>query len=293
MSGPASAQAGDGLALISVIVPTMNSAAVIAGALQSLAEQTWRGFEVIVSDGGSRDDTVAAARLFEDRLPALRIDSRPDSGVYDAINRAVALARAPWFIVLGSDDRLHAPATLAHMSAALTAAPDDVLMVYGDVRMMAANTCGVAPGGRFAGPLPLPRLCKANVCQQAIFYRRTAHAALGGFDLRYRLYADWAFNLRLAFCGRTQWIDLIVADYAATGMSATASDELFLAERPELIRRELLARPGSRALWPLQRQLLSDANRLLRRGSWRLALRLCAAYLLLLLQRLPGLHRGA
>ncbi len=116
--------------LVAVVVPTMNSAAVVAGALASLAQQHWRDFEVIVSDGGSDDGTLAVAQAFAGRLPALRIDSRPDRGVYDAINRGFALARAPWFLVLGSDDRLHAPATPEDSAPVLAAAAADLLMVY-------------------------------------------------------------------------------------------------------------------------------------------------------------------
>jgi glycosyltransferase involved in cell wall biosynthesis len=275
--------------LVSFIVPTMNSGAVIGSALASLAAQTLREFEVIVSDGNSTDATVAVAREFEGRLPALCVDSRSDRGVYDAINRGVVLARGEWFLVLGSDDTLHAASTLATVAPALAAAPPTVQVVYGDVRMVAANSCGVAPGGRFAGPMPLKRLFKANVCQQAVFYRRSLFDRLGGFDERYQLYADWAFNIRAGFVGGSQWLDVVVADYACTGMSASASDPRFLEERPELIRRELRAAAGRRDCWPLQRQLLSDANRLLRRGAWWPAFRLALAYLQLLILRLPGL----
>jgi glycosyltransferase involved in cell wall biosynthesis len=275
--------------LVSVVVPTMNSQAVLAAALQSLAAQTWRDFEVIVSDGASRDDTPAIARSLEGSLPALQVDSRPDRGVYDAINRGVALARGEWFLVLGSDDQLHSPDTLAQVAPQLLAA-GSTSMVYGDVRMMAANHCGVPPGGRFAGPLPLQRWFVTNVCQQAIFYRRGLFDMLGGFDLRYRLYADWAFNLRAAFTAPPKWIDVVVSDYAATGMSASAVDALFVAELPELIRSEFARRPGQRELWPHQRRLLRDADAFRRRGEWGRALGFVGTYLRLLAQQVPGLR---
>jgi glycosyltransferase involved in cell wall biosynthesis len=275
--------------LVSLVVPTMNSEALLSAALESLAAQTWRDFEVIVSDGVSTDGTVAMARSFARRLPALHVDSRPDKGVYDAINRGVALSRGGWLLVLGSDDQLHAPDTLAQVARHLQAA-GDALMVYGDVRMMAPSQTGVPAGGRFAGPMPLQRWFVANVCQQAIFYRRRLFDTLGGFDLRYRLYADWAFNLRAAFIAPPQWVDLVVSDYAATGMSASASDALFVDEMPELIRSEFARRPGQRELWPAQRHLLRDADAFRRRGDWSRALIFLWTYLRLSAQRLPGLR---
>lgn len=257
--------------LISVVIPTFRSATLLPGALDSLARQLWRGFEVIVSDGASDDGTPELARAYAGSLPALRVDSRPDSGVYDAINRGVAQARGEWVLVLGSDDRLHANDTLARVAPLLQSTTAE--WVHGDVRMMAASPDGVAAGGRYAGPMPLARLLKANICQQAIFYRRRLIERLAGFDSRYRIWADWAFNLRAAFQTPPEWIDLIVADYAATGLSARQGDPLLQAELPELIRREFAARAGDAALRPLSRHLLRQADALRRRGRWGEALR--------------------
>ena len=277
--------------LVSVVLPTMNSQSVLAAALQSLAGQTWRDFDVVISDGASTDATLAIARGFAAALPALQIDSRPDQGVYDAINRGVARARGEWFLVLGSDDQIHAPDTLAQVAAHLKDA-EAAQMVYGDVRMMAVNQCGVPPGGRYAGAMPLQRWFVANVCQQAIFYRRSLFDALGGFDVRYRLYADWCFNLRAAFVAEPRWIDVVVADYAATGMSATATDEVFLKDMSAMIRTEISRRPFRRALWPLQRRLLLDADGLRRRGQWLRAAAVYGNYLRLLLLRVSAALAG-
>ena len=276
--------------LVSIVVPTMNSAATLAEALQSLATQTSRDFEVIVSDGASTDATVAVAERFLPTLPALRIDSRPDTGVYDAINRGVRLARGTWFLVLGGDDQFHSRDTMTVVAPCL-AAESMAQMVYGDVRMMAVNQCGVPPGGRYAGPMPLKRLFVSNLCQQAVFYRRTLFDALGGFDLRYRLYADWDFNLRAAFLAPTQWIDVVVADYAATGMSTASSDAAFLEDLPELIRAELVRHSAQRATWPLQDHILRCANKFRRRGEWAAAFIYLGTYVRLLTQRIPVLVR--
>lgn len=253
--------------LVSVVIPTFRSALLLPGALASLAAQRWRGFEVLISDGASDDGTLAVAEAWAGRLPALRIESRPDTGTYDAINRAVAMARGQWVLVLGSDDRLHDPDTLARAAQALRTSAAEV--VYGDVRMMHAAADGVPAGARYAGPMPLERLLRANICQQSIFYRRRLLDRLGGFDLRYRVWADWALNLRAAFEQPMQWIDLVVADYAATGLSATRSDPVLQDELPELIRREFAARKGDRSLRPLSRHLLRQADALRRRGRWR------------------------
>ena len=263
--------------LLSVLVPSFNSAALLPGLLESLAAQTWRGFELVLSDGGSNDGTPALVQAAAASLPAVQVDSRPDGGVYDAINRGWARCRGDWVLVLGSDDRLHASDTLARAADALQHSA--AALVYGDVRMMAANTNGVPAGGRYAGPLALEGLVTSNICQQSIFYRRGLHAELGGFDLRYKLHADWDFNLRAAFRHPLQWIDLVVADYAATGMSAQRDDLAFSAAAPEWLRAELWRQRTNPALRPLRRRLLRQADALRRRGDWGGALRQVGTWL--------------
>jgi hypothetical protein len=137
--------------------------------------------------------------------------------------------------------------------------------------------------------MPLQRLLSGNVCQQAIFYRRSLFAELGEFNLRYRVWADWDFNLRAAFRAPMQWVDVVVSDYATSGMSSTSSDSVFADELPELIRRELASRPHDRRLWPLHRRLRHQAKELRRRGLWLAALRQWVSYAALRVKRsLPG-----
>lgn len=262
--------------LVSIIMPTFNSAALVAQALASLAAQTWRDFEVVVSDGASRDATHHELKRFADSLPSLTVLSRPDRGVYDAINLGIAGSRGQWCLVLGSDDRLHAADTLARVAEHLVVS--QAAMVYGDVRMMAVNGHGIAPGGRYAGAMPLPRLLRANICQQSIFYRRTLFEHLGGFRLDLPVLADWEFNLRVAFRFPSEWVDLVVADYAATGLSALRVDSAGELAVPELIRQHFLSRPTDPELWPLQRVLLRQADGFRRRRQWRAMLRHLFSY---------------
>lgn len=81
--------------MISIITITYNAASTIEPTLMSVARQTWRGFEHIIVDGASSDDTLAMAR----RYPELRILSERDGGLYDAMNKGIdlALGQIPYF----------------------------------------------------------------------------------------------------------------------------------------------------------------------------------------------------
>lgn len=224
----------------SIVVPTYRSESVIAPLLQSLAGQTERDFELVVSDGASPDATLAVIEAYRDRLPALRIDSRVDDGIYDAINHGIKLSRGRWVLILGADDQLADRDVLATLRPLLGAASEP--FVYGDVRVVGPNAM-VADGARYGGRFTLARMLGQNICQQAILYRRDLLDQLGMFDTRYRLWADWHFALRAFNAVPTRWIDRVIALYAATGASSRTTDKAFQRDFGRIVRHLFLERP--------------------------------------------------
>ncbi|MCZ7592848.1 MAG: glycosyltransferase [Kiritimatiellae bacterium] len=94
--------------LISIITVTRNAARDLPGCLDSVAAQTDVPYEHWVVDGGSTDGTLELLASRND--PRIRWISEPDRGIYDAMNKAVRLARGQWIYFLGSDDRMRADA---------------------------------------------------------------------------------------------------------------------------------------------------------------------------------------
>lgn len=89
---------------ISVVTATFNSAELLPALIESLKRQTDRDFEWIVVDGASTDGTLSILGSVDDMN--LVIDSRPDFGIYDALNRGIKLASGTHYLVVGSDDTL-------------------------------------------------------------------------------------------------------------------------------------------------------------------------------------------
>jgi glycosyltransferase involved in cell wall biosynthesis len=225
----------------SIIIPTFNSAATIDRTLESIAAQDCGDFEVIVSDGASTDRTLEIVSRYDAYLRSVTVLSAPDNGVYDAINRAIGVTRGRWVHVLGSDDCLHLPTVLSHFRQELEHASEPI--VYGDV-IVRGKTGRPAPDGeRYAGELTLPELLKRNICQQAIFYRRELFDWIGVFEPRYQLCADWHFVLRALTRFRGRWVDAVVCDYNAGGLSSRGVDLAFLADYPAFLLRLFATRP--------------------------------------------------
>lgn len=88
--------------LISVITVCYNSAASLELALSSVASQDWSNIEHIVIDGGSTDSTLDILGCHRDRLR--HVVSEPDHGIYDAMNKGLALASGDIVCFLNADD---------------------------------------------------------------------------------------------------------------------------------------------------------------------------------------------
>ena len=86
---------------ISVIIPTYNRAGILNRAIQSVFNQTFRDFELIVVDDGSTDDTARSVAS----LPSIKYLSQNHSGVSKARNLGIEHARGEWLAFLDSDDK--------------------------------------------------------------------------------------------------------------------------------------------------------------------------------------------
>ncbi|HET6497945.1 MAG TPA: glycosyltransferase, partial [Coriobacteriia bacterium] len=121
--------------LVSVVMVTLNARPFVAEALESLARQTARSFELFVVDGGSTDGTIDDVRAYEARLEGrMRWISEPDGGLYDAMNKGLAAAEGRYVAYLGADDRL-VPGALAAVERAVRAGGEPAI-VAGAVRVI-------------------------------------------------------------------------------------------------------------------------------------------------------------
>jgi len=110
---------------LSVITATFNVVECLPRLVTSLRSQTDSDFEWVVADGGSTDETLA---LVHDAAKTLnvKVDSRPDFGIYDALNRAVEMADGDYYIVIGADDEFFPNAVERYKAACISTDADFV-----------------------------------------------------------------------------------------------------------------------------------------------------------------------
>ena len=123
------------LPFFSIITATYDAAIPLPGLLESLADQRCRDFELVLQDGHSTDNTVALVESYRHRLPSLKLQSTPDTGIYDAWNRALDRVAGQWVLFLGADDALAGPDVLDVVAKKLIDAPSGLLYASGDVEI--------------------------------------------------------------------------------------------------------------------------------------------------------------
>jgi hypothetical protein len=158
---------------VTIVIPVLNGATHIEGAIRSVLEQDVE-VQLIVVDGGSTDGTSEIVRAYGDSLTLL---PGPDTGQSEAINRGLRMAKGTWFNWLGADDRLQQGALRKVLEAGTTA---DV--VAGRCRHIDSAGRTLAVGGTVVQPTIEATMAHYSMGQPAHFYRTERILALNGTD---------------------------------------------------------------------------------------------------------------
>ncbi len=178
---------------ISIVTVAKNAEATIADTLRSVADQCHKAVEHILIDGASTDRTMDIVEREGAHLA--QVVSEPDQGLYDAMNKGIALAKGQVVGTLNADDVYAHKNVLAKV--ATNFAQPDLQACFSDlVYVQRKDPARVVrywksqpfePGLFARGWIP---------AHPTFFVRRDVYQELGGFDLRYRLQSDFELTMR-------------------------------------------------------------------------------------------------
>jgi glycosyltransferase involved in cell wall biosynthesis len=223
---------------VSVVIPAFDAEATVGAAVSSALWQTYRDFEVVVVDDGSRDSTRDIASSFPEPV---RVVSQENAGVAAARNRGIAEAQGELIAFCDSDDVL----LPQHLEA--------LVAVYDGHGGIATSNCyWLYPGGihvartRYKGRFPGPERQRGAILEQNFvstmsLFPRALLEEIGPFDTELQVAEDWDFWLRAIFGGhRVALQPKPLALYRrGTGLSV---DERRLDAHGEAVLRKALAR---------------------------------------------------
>ena len=182
--------------------------------MESVASQTCRDYEHIVIDGASHDRTLEIARSFA----GVRILSEPDKGLYDAMNKGIAMARGKYLLFLNSGDTFSSDEVLEGYARRARLGDD---IIYADTQIV--NDAGTVLAPRhYSAPehLTVESFNKGMlICHQAFMVRREIAPE---YDLQYRFSSDYDWTIRCiknADEAKCTNLNMVAINYLSDGLT--------------------------------------------------------------------------
>ena len=228
----------------SIVVVSLNPGDKLFSTLQSILDQDYGNFEIIIKDGGSTDGSVQ--RLFgegtERKIPAdsrIRFFQEPDSGIYDGMNQAVQKVQGQYVLFLNCGDRFFNRSVLSDAASFIEKQESTEVVrgrsyiFYGDQFNQQQNS------PVHSAPVMNDFTCYRNVpCHQVCFYDAQLFAQRG-YDTDYRVRADYEHFLYCIYDknARAVYMPVTVAFYEGGGFSETKENRKRSALEHKVITR--------------------------------------------------------
>lgn len=196
---------------VSIITVSYNRAGEIERTILNVLNQSYLSKEFIIIDGGSTDETVKILEKYRAQIDI--VVSEPDQGIYDAMNKGIALAKGEWVNFMNCGDYFYSDTVLEEIFAKMSGEAD---IVYGDHHV------------RF----PPPRKEKtvragcdlllhkgSQFCHQSAFIKTSLHQK-NLYDTNIPIASDFDFFLKMVLNGaKFLHVPVVVASIAPSGLS--------------------------------------------------------------------------
>lgn len=216
--------------MFSILVVSLNSGEKLLQTIQSIFKQTCQDYEVVVKDGGSKDDSLTRLATFLENQPEetkarIRLIQEPDGSIYDGMNQATKHAKGCYYYFLNCGDLFAEESSLEQAAQAIRshkAEGGQSLIYYGNIydalrgQVVQAN----------------PRMddfaCYRNLpCHQACIYHHSLFEERG-YEPKYRVRGDYEHFLWAYFCKKAQpeYMEVVLASYEGGGFSETKENRI-------------------------------------------------------------------
>jgi len=186
--------------IISIITVCFNSAVTLEKTILSVANQTYKDIEYIIVDGNSTDNTTAIIKKHGDKIS--KWISEPDKGLYDAMNKGIALATGDLIGILNSDDTFYNVKVIEeiaafHVNNCIEASVGNIIQhnVKGKtIRIYSSKHWN--PEKLKIGFMPP---------HPSIFFKRELFSKFGYYDLGFKIGADYELITRFFMKDNISW----------------------------------------------------------------------------------------
>ena len=178
---------------ISIITIAWNSGKSIGDAIKSVVSQTYPDIEYIIVDGLSKDNTMEVVKSFGTKVT--KSVSERDKGIYDALNKGIAMAEGDVIGFMHSDDLFADEFVIEKVAKLFEESGAD--SIYGDLEYVYKNDTSKVLRYWKSGKFSLRNLKMGWMPPHPTLYiKREVYQKYGGFDISFKIAADYDSMLR-------------------------------------------------------------------------------------------------
>lgn len=211
---------------VSIITVCYNRAATIEKAILSVLNQDNKDIEYIVVDGNSKDGTQAVIEKYTNRIA--KYISEPDNGMYDAINKGLALATGDIVGLMHSDDEFYDNVAISKIVSAFLKSKD-IEGVYGDGIYISNDAEEKLIRNRIGGEYSLKKIEKGWLpLHPTVYIKRALIEKYGDYNLQFKIASDTEFLLRYLYKNKIKmgYVNSYIVKMRMGGLSTTSSRAL-------------------------------------------------------------------
>lgn len=206
--------------LISIIIATYNVGKTIERCLKSIIHQKSDQIELLIVDGNSKDNTMDIINQYVGYIDFCVTE--PDKGIYDAWNKALNYVTGDWVMFIGADDIILPDSLNKYITFLQNTKVDDLDLISGRCEMINQEGKLVTVWGNPYCWNEFRRYMK--ISHGSSLHNKKLFQELGGFDLRFKICADYEFLLRKKL--KTAFINQPIIQMQLGGMSYTVKGQI-------------------------------------------------------------------
>lgn len=197
---------------ISIITVNLNNKTGLENTMRSVFQQTYTDFEYIVVDGASIDGSVDIIQQNAGRLT--NWISEPDSGIYNAMNKGIRMAKGRYLLFLNSGDTLFHNRILEQVFPHL----QEQSIIYGDLRFDFVDR---PEDYVYPDRLTFHYFYYQSLGHPATFIKKSLFDQIGLYDEEYPICADWVFFTTAICTFKASYLHLplLITKFDMTGVS--------------------------------------------------------------------------
>jgi glycosyltransferase involved in cell wall biosynthesis len=205
---------------ISIIISVLNGSKTLKRCIESILNQEYSDWELIIIDGGSTDSTIDIIRSYSNYISYWV--SEKDTGIYNAWNKAISKTNGEWLCFIGSDDVL-----LSHSLKNLS-----IICKQNDINFICSRVMMVDENGKNVGSIGKEWDYKNFKNGLGIVHCGALHHKSlfenDKFDETYKIAGDFEFLIRVGSLVKPAFLNEVTVNMCNRGVSRSSINKVIL-----------------------------------------------------------------